>query len=99
MNRYDYDFGWQPRPRGRYDLFAREARGAPVRRQHAGGWIRAYDRDLRRGPLTGMESNRLRGVYGSDFQARHPVLPGHGGYVGVRWNWGGGMNPGRRGGW
>lgn len=52
---------------------------------------------VRTGMFTGMESNRRRGVYGSDFRVGYDTdLARHGGYRGTRWNRGGGMNPGRR---
>lgn len=44
---------------------------------------------------TGTESNRHRGVYGSDFRFGQPNPGEHGGYRGSGWNRGGGMNPGR----
>ena len=50
--------------------------------------------------LTGMESNRYRGVQGSGFRVGYggDYAGGegdHGGYRGTGWNRGGGMNPGR----
>lgn len=67
------------------------------------GWGGMYNRGGsgggRRGGgqrLTGMESNRYRGVYGSDFHAWDDLGRGeHGGYRGWGPNRGGGMNPGR----
>lgn len=74
-------------------------------RQHARGWIHAYDREMQRGRgrgrthFTGMESNRYRGVYDSGLRAGEDWSGEHGGYRGLGRNRGGGMNPGRYGGW
>ena len=49
-----------------------------------------------RGRLSGMESNRYRGVYGSGSRVGYDdAFRGHGRYRGTGWNRGGGMNPGR----
>lgn len=74
-----------------------------VRGQVGYGGRGGYGGDYRgRGgrPLTGMESKRYRGVYGSDFRVTRggygaEFTGDHGGYRGVGWNRGGGMNPGR----
>lgn len=50
----------------------------------------------RRGRLTGMESLRREGIYGSDYRPGDRYRRGeHGGYRGRGDNRGGGMNPGR----
>lgn len=93
---YDRDLprGVQPRMLGRY---ARDFQG----RGHVPTDRRGYSGDFRDDPrthgLSGMESNRMRGVYGSDFHLpRFGWERGHGGYRGQGWDRGGGMNPGRR---
>jgi hypothetical protein len=58
------------------------------------GWGGLYNR-ANRGGYTGMESNRQRGVYGSDFRVRGGYDAGYT-RGGPGWR-GGGMNPGRRG--
>jgi hypothetical protein len=98
-----------------YDRYAGQARAGGMQRQHAGGWMHRYDRELRAGQgrpephnnpaprsgerFTGMESNRYRGVYGSDYRPGGWNRGEHGGYRGEGWNRGGGMNPGHHGGW
>jgi hypothetical protein len=72
--------------RGRYGGDFRQ--GSP-----RGGYGADYPRRGQR--LSGMESNRYRGVYGSDFRADQRDWGNeHGGYRGVGRNRGGGMNPG-----
>lgn len=70
----------------------RDVRGILDRGERGRGG--GYDRGRTR--YTGMESNRARGVYGSDFRVGYDRdFSGHGGYRGTGWNRGGGMNPGR----
>ncbi len=65
------------------------------RSRFVGGGRASYDFGYQRG-LTGMESNRYRGVYDSGFRARERDWDdSHGGYRGRGGNRGGGMNPGR----
>lgn len=101
-----YGYGY----RGRYDRsdYRGQARGAgqadfrPDDHWRARGWGGLYNRGGAGGEqrLTGMESNRQRGVYGSGFRAWDDLGEGeHGGYRGWGWNRGGGMNPGRGEGW
>lgn len=104
---YDRQFARQGWGRGGEPFRTGRASGGP------GGYGRDYDRSvdtggIQRGPfprrasgrthLTGMESNRYRGVYDSGFRPqRDDWDASHGGYRGEGWNRGGGMNPGRRG--
>jgi hypothetical protein len=85
-----------------YDRGMRMGYGEPRRSeaQPPRGWVPygGRDREATGGqPLTGMEGNRHRGVYGSDYRAAGLNRGRHGGYRGEGWNRGGGMNPGRRG--
>lgn len=98
---YDLDLG--PREAPRYDFDVR--RGGPVFRRGAperSSWARGPG-DLRAhggatGRERGMGSNRLRGVYGSDYHPGDP-LRGHVAPRGYGADRGVAMNPGRRGGW
>jgi hypothetical protein len=78
-----------------YHGYSRGTRGGYDRGYQGGG----YGADYGRQRLTGMESNRRRGVYGSDYEPGERNRGPHGGYHGIGRNRGGGMNPGRYGGW
>lgn len=92
---YDHELprGVTPRMQGRY---ARDFQGGG----HLPTDRRGYSGDFRDDPrsrgLTGMESNRMRGVCGSDFHLRRLGWDhGHGGR-GWGWDPAYAMNPGRR---
>ncbi len=100
-NPYLQDRGGRERPyrggaRGGYgDVYRSYGRGSEWRARGWGGLYNPRNNDEYRG-FTGMESNRQRGVYGSDFR----VLRGgyDAGYTSGRRGWyGEGMNPGRHG--
>ena len=88
------------------EMFLGHRRGMMTNQEnHGRGWLHGYDREFDRGfrgheappRLTGMESNRMRGVYGTDFREilRRGDARDHGYDRQMRGERGDGMNPGR----